>query len=204
RHECAADAGVLPRHGARRGGRDRHRAWQDTDREVPDGGRAARRWHADAVLRAERPAARGGGGGPLAGGRQADADGGGGECRPGGFADAGAGGAGAGERGRPGGAGAEAVHAGGDEDGDDGVRGPGRHGGGGAGDAGDAGGGGRAAAVLSGGEVAMAKPDPLTLLRRYELGDVTLQEVLIGLVNAAFAVSPGKFAADLPPLLVVL
>src|SRR5258708_27303250 len=46
---------------------DRHREGQDADREVPDGGGGARGRHANGVLRAERPAARGGGAGPLAG-----------------------------------------------------------------------------------------------------------------------------------------
>ena len=65
--ERAADAGVLLRHGTRRGGQHRHRARQDADRQVPDGRRPARGRQPDGVLRAERPAARDGGDGQDAG-----------------------------------------------------------------------------------------------------------------------------------------
>ena len=54
-----ADAAVLLRHADRRGDHDRPRAGQDHRRQVPDCGRAALRWAAHSVLRAQRPAARG-------------------------------------------------------------------------------------------------------------------------------------------------
>ena len=52
-----ADAGVLLRHGAGRGGQRRHRARQDAHRAFRRAVRSARRRHAPGVLRAERPAA---------------------------------------------------------------------------------------------------------------------------------------------------
>ncbi len=68
RPERAADAGVLLRHGTRRGNQHRHRARQDADREIPDRRRPARGRQPDGLLRAERPAARDGGDGQDAGG----------------------------------------------------------------------------------------------------------------------------------------
>ena len=69
RTQRAADADVLLRHGTGRGNERRHRAGQDADHQVPDGGRPARRRPPAGVLRAERPAARGAGRRPIAGAR---------------------------------------------------------------------------------------------------------------------------------------
>ena len=61
--ECAADAGVLPRHGAGRRDEYRHRARQDIDSEIPDRRRRAVRRQPHGVPRTKRPAARDGGDG---------------------------------------------------------------------------------------------------------------------------------------------
>src|SRR5205814_1033717 len=70
--------------------------------------------------------------------------------------------------------------------------------GGGAGEAGDAGGGGRAAADVRGGEVMARRRHSQRLIRAYDEGVLTENELTWALIHLAEESSPEEVGADLP------